>query len=57
MHVKVMNIIFGAIFFILLSVAELIYWYNKGDKEFIDVLKRIGIYALVAVFIALFTTL
>ena len=57
MHVKVMNIILAAIFFILFSVAELIYWYNKGDKEFIDVLKRIGIYALVAVFIALFTTL
>lgn len=57
MHVKVMNIILGAIFFVLMSSAEVVHYFAKRDMELSDLLKKLGLYALVGVFITLFTTL
>ena len=57
MHVKVMNIILGAIFFVLMSSAEAVRYFAKRDMELSDLLKKLGLYALVGVFITLFTTL
>lgn len=57
MHVKVMNIILGAIFFVLMSSAEVVRYFAKRDMELSDLLKKLGLYALVSVFITLFTTL
>lgn len=57
MHVKVMNIILGAIFFVLMSSAEVVRYFAKQDMELSDLLKKLGLYALVGVFITLFTTL
>lgn len=57
MHVKVMNIILGAIFFVLMSSAEVVLYFAKRDMELSDLLKKLGLYALVGVFITLFTTL
>lgn len=57
MHVKVMNIILGAIFFVLMSSAEVVRYFAKRDMELSDSLKKLGLYALVGVFITLFTTL
>lgn len=57
MHVKVMNIILGAIFFVLMSIAEVVRYFAKRDIELSDLLKKLGLYALVGVFITLFTTL
>ena len=57
MHVKVMNIILGAIFFVLMSRAEVVRYFAKRDMELSDLLKKLGLYALVGVFITLFTTL
>lgn len=57
MHVKVMNIILGAIFFVLMSIAEVVHYFAKKDMELSDLLKKLGLYALVGVFITLFTTL
>ena len=57
MHVKVMNIILGAIFFVLMSSAEVVRYFAKKDMELSDLLKKLGLYALVSVFITLFTTL
>ena len=57
MHVKLMNIILGAIFFVLMSSAEVVRYFAKRDMELSDLLKKLGLYALVGVFITLFTTL
>lgn len=57
MHVKVMNIILGAIFFVLMSSAEVVRYFAKRDMELSYLLKKLGLYALVGVFITLFTTL
>lgn len=57
MHVKVMNIILGAISFVLMSSAEVVRYFAKRDMELSDLLKKLGLYALVGVFITLFTTL
>lgn len=57
MHVKVMNIILGAIFFVLMSSTEVVRYFAKRDMELSDLLKKLGLYALVGVFITLFTTL
>lgn len=57
MHVKVMNIILGAIFFVLMSSAEVVRYFAKRDMKLSDLLKKLGLYALVGVFITLFTTL
>lgn len=57
MHVKVMNIILGAIFFVLMSSAEVVRYFAKRDMELSGLLKKLGLYALVGVFITLFTTL
>lgn len=57
MHVKVMNIILGAIFFVLISSAEVVRYFAKRGMELSDLLKKLGLYALVGVFITLFTTL
>lgn len=57
MHVKLMNIILGAIFFVLMSSAEVVRYFAKRDMELSDLLKKLGLYALVSVFITLFTTL
>ena len=57
MHVKVMNIILGAIFFVLMSSVEVVRYFAKRDMELSDLLKKLGLYALVGVFITLFTTL
>lgn len=57
MHVKVMNIILGAIFFVLMSSAEVVRYFAKRDMELSDLLKKLGLYALDGVFITLFTTL
>ena len=57
MHVKLMNIILGAIFFVLMSSAEVVRYFAKRDMELSDLLKKLGLHALVGVFITLFTTL
>lgn len=57
MHVKAMNIILGVIFFVLMSIAEVVHYFAKKDMELSDLLKKLGLYALVSVFITLFTTL
>ncbi|MEI3385039.1 MAG: hypothetical protein V8R62_05255 [Faecalibacillus intestinalis] len=57
MHVKAMNIILGVIFFVLMSIAEVVHYFAKKDMELSDLLKKLGLYALVGVFITLFTTL
>ena len=57
MHVKVLNIILGVIFFVLMSIAEVVHYFAKRDMELSDLLKKLGLYALVGVFITLFTTL
>lgn len=57
MHVKVLNIILGAIFFALMSISEVVRYFAKKDMELSDLLKKLGLYALVGLFITLFTTL
>ena len=57
MHVNVLNIILGVIFFVLMSIAEVVHYFAKKDMELSDLLKKLGLYALVGVFITLFTTL
>ena len=57
MHVKVMNIILGVIFFALMSISEVVHYFAKKDMELSDLLKKLGLYALVGLFITLFTTL
>lgn len=57
MHVKVTNIILGVSFFVLMSIAEVVHCFAKKDMELSDLLKKLGLYALVGVFITLFTTL
>lgn len=57
MHVMVLNIILGAIFFALMSISEVVRYFAKKDMELSDLLKKLGLYALVGLFITLFTTL
>lgn len=57
MHVKVRNIILGVTFFVLMSITEVVHYFAKKDMEFYDLLKKLGLYALVGLFITLFTTL
>lgn len=57
MHVKVTNIILGVSFFVLMSISEVVHYFTKKDMELSDLLKKLGLYALVGVFITLFTTL
>ena len=57
MHVKVTNIILGVSFFVLMSISEVVQKIEKKDMELSDLLKKLGLYALVGVFITLFTTL
>lgn len=57
MHVKVLNIVLGVSFFVLMSIAEVVHYFAKKDMELSDLLKKLGLYALVGVFITLFTTL
>lgn len=57
MHVKILNIVLGVSFFVLMSIAEVVHYFAKKDMEFSDLLKKLGLYALVGVFITLFTTL
>ena len=51
MHVKVMNIILGAIFFVLMSSAEVVRYFAKRDMELSDLLKKLGLYAFVGSFL------
>lgn len=57
MHVKGMNMFLGVIFFVLMSIAEVVRYFAKKDMELSDLLKKLGLYALVGLFITLFTTL
>lgn len=41
MHIKKLHIFLGIIVFLLLTIAEVIWYFNKKDEDFSDMLKKI----------------
>lgn len=56
MHIEPINIILGAVFFLIMSVAECIAYYKKQEDDISSLMKKILMYFAIGIFICIFTT-
>ncbi len=55
MHITKINVILAVIFFLMMTIPEVILFYKKQEEDKSDLFKKILLYLAVSIFICIFT--
>lgn len=56
MHITKINVILAVIFFLMMTIPEVILFYKKQEEDKSDLFKKILLYLAVGIFICIFTS-